>query len=147
MISATAVGTTILLEGLKPGADYKIYTVATVFGSMSGVTSGTVPTAATVAGAPTLTSLQPGDGSITATWIAPLDDGGSPILSYELTCTSSKGVFVSGALYDAPLMISIGRKTQDAWATWLQRLQKQALRRLLASKMGIPTPARSLRQT
>lgn len=96
-ISATGTGTTIVLEGLEPGGDYKIYVVVTVLGSMSKVTSGIVPTATTLAGAPKLSSLQPGDASIKATWTAPLDDGGSPIISYELTCTSSKGVAISGA--------------------------------------------------
>lgn len=93
-ISVVTKNTTVLLTGLAPGKEYKFFAMESVSGSSSAL--------ATVAvlplDPPVLTSLLPaGDGSIKAAWRAPLDDGGSPILSYTLACTGSKGAKAAGA--------------------------------------------------
>ncbi len=42
-----------------------------------------------VPGAPTDVSADPGDGSAAVSWTAPVDDGGSPVDGYTVTCTAT----------------------------------------------------------
>lgn len=58
---------------------------AAVFGA------GAVQGSATAPPAPTLTTIQPGNGSVALTWTAPVNSGGSPITSYVLTRGTSSG--------------------------------------------------------
>jgi hypothetical protein len=48
-----------------------------------------------VPGAPSLLSVTPGDGRVTATWSAPASDGGAPITSYSATASPGTATCVS----------------------------------------------------
>jgi len=63
--------------------------VAIVGTSLGGVAAGA--SRPTVPGAPTITSVTPGDHSIKVAFTKPASNGGSPIFNYKATCISSDG--------------------------------------------------------
>ena len=58
-------------------------------GSASSGGSGGGGTVATPPGSPTLSSVTPGSGTATATFVAPASSGTSPITGYSLVCTAN----------------------------------------------------------
>ena len=68
-------------------------------------TSGEVYTISTVPGAPTITSITPGNGQATIAFTAPASDGGSPITGYRASCTP--GPVVSASSATSPITIAL----------------------------------------
>jgi hypothetical protein len=56
--------------------------------------------------APTLSTLQPGDGKATITWQAPADDGGSAVTGYVVT-PSLNGVPQAAHIYNTPALTEV----------------------------------------
>jgi hypothetical protein len=73
--------------------------------SLAGAgTSGASPT---VPGAPTITSVTPGDHNIKVAFSRPANDGGAEIFNYKVTCTSSNGGATRSASYfSSPIRVS-----------------------------------------
>lgn len=61
---------------------------------------------ATVPGAPTTPSVTNGDGSAIVAFTAPTDNGGAPISSYLITCTSSSGTSVTASGTQSPVTVT-----------------------------------------
>ena len=85
------------VDGLTPG---KSYTCSVTARNRVGSGPASVASAAvivlpnpppTVPGAPAITSVTPGDRSISVVYTAPASDGGDKIFAYSVTCTSSNG--------------------------------------------------------
>jgi len=72
--------------------------VGIVGAGLAGVSAGAA--GATVPGTPTVISVKAGTRSITAVFTKPASNGGAPILTYQVRCTSSDGG-VTG-LHDGP---------------------------------------------
>src|SRR5580692_9077723 len=67
-------------------------------------TSGASPT---VPGAPTITSVTPGDHNIKVAFSRPANNGGAEIFNYKATCTSSNGGATRSASYfSSPIRVS-----------------------------------------
>jgi uncharacterized delta-60 repeat protein len=83
----------------------------TVFANQSGNSqfdpapqvSASVTIAAVVPGAPTLASIQPGNGTASLSFAAPSSNGGSPITSYIASCTPGP---VTGSGTASPVVVS-----------------------------------------
>ena len=76
---------TILL--LTNGTSYTVTVVATNVAGNSVASDSDTATPITVPGAPAISSLTPGDGTISVAWTAPSGTGGSSITSYTVTAT------------------------------------------------------------
>lgn len=81
-----SAATTEAVTGLTNGTTYT-FTVAA--SHLDGTGSDSVPSAAVtpaaLAGAPTGLSAASGDGQATLSWVAPVDDGGTPVTGYVVT--------------------------------------------------------------
>lgn len=85
--SAVGTASPLAVTGLTNGALANC-TVTARNGVGTGASSNAVGvTPATVPGAPTLTNVQPGDGSATLSFTAPASDGGSTIDYYRAVCS------------------------------------------------------------
>ena len=87
-----------VLTGLAAGGTYTFDVQANnVIGPSSLAISGSVllPTAAPLA--PTLVSVTAGDGSVALEFLAPADDGGSPILYFTATSSAQQTATLEGA--------------------------------------------------
>ncbi len=89
--SCTTATTTCTITNLVNGTEYSVsVTAANVTGSSSA--SGTVTeTPATVAGAPTLDTVTPLDGSLDVAWSAPALSGGATVSGYTVTADDGDG--------------------------------------------------------
>lgn len=104
---AGVVPTTARFTGLTNGTVYTFSVVASNArgdGPASAASAGVTP--ATVPNPPTSVAAQPGDGRATVTWVAPINNGGSPITGYVVTpylgLTASTPVPVVGNGAGAP---------------------------------------------
>ena len=94
LIDSEIVGPTTFsheFTGLDNGTLYQVYVSAFNL-SGEGPTAG--PADATPTGpplAPTINTVVPGDETLTVNWSAPVDDGGSPIVSYTVNVTPPSG--------------------------------------------------------
>ena len=84
-------GTSCLITGLTNGVSYAVSITATNVVGASDATDAGSTTPSDVPGAPVASSLTFGNGSITASWSAPLDNGGLVISSYTATATDGDG--------------------------------------------------------
>jgi hypothetical protein len=80
------------VTGLTNGTGYT-FTVTAVNADGPGVASAPTPTVtpAAVPGPPTAVTAVASNGTATVSWVAPADDGGSPILSYSATAHGDGG--------------------------------------------------------
>ncbi len=90
--TATGTGSPLLVGGLDNGFHYTCTVHATnaIGNSAESVASNQVDPAA-VPGAPAAPTVTPNAGSVTVTFSAPVDIGGSPLTGYTATCTSTNG--------------------------------------------------------
>lgn len=96
--TCTTSMTSCPLTGLTNGDTYDVTVIAnngTYDSSPSTMVQG-VP-AATVASAPRSVSLVAGNAELAVSWLAPLDDGGSSILSYTATATDGTNTAICSA--------------------------------------------------
>lgn len=87
--TATTTGeTTTTVTGLINGTAYT-FTVRAANAAGDGPESlpSTAVTPATVPGAPTITSVVRGNQEVTVNWLAPVSNGGSPIIGYRIIAT------------------------------------------------------------
>ena len=70
--------------------------VTDLVGNALAAASTTTFTTWTVPGAPTDVGAAPGDQSATVTWTAPLDDGGTPIVGFDVSVYDEFGVLIDG---------------------------------------------------
>ncbi|MDQ1444150.1 MAG: hypothetical protein QOI20_614 [Acidimicrobiaceae bacterium] len=98
-VTGTAAGgaTTGSIVGLVNGTTYDVTVTATNANGDGPVSNVVAGTPSTVPGAPTITSMTPGDQELTVTWNPPADTGGSPITGFTVTATPQGG----GAAVDA----------------------------------------------
>ena len=91
----------ITVAGLTNAQPYTCTVTATnnIGRGPTSTTSGPVVTLPTVPGAPTITSTTAGPHRVTVAFAGPANDGGAPILTYRVACTSKNGVPGS---HDAP---------------------------------------------
>ncbi len=91
--NAGATGLSHVVTGLANGTSYTFTVQAT---NANGQGPASAPsnavTPATVPAAPSLVVAVAGDSSATVTFVAPVDDGGSPILGYTVTSDPAGGV-------------------------------------------------------
>ena len=81
---ATSTVTSATVTGLTNGTAYT-FRVSAVNAAGTGATSTTTSaTPRTVPGAPTGLTVTPGNASVTATWTAPINNGGSAITGYQV---------------------------------------------------------------
>lgn len=86
--SAVGTASPLAVTGLANGTEVNC-TVTARNGFGAGAASNTLAvTPATTPGAPTITGVQPGDGSATVAFTPPASDGGSPIDSYRAICSN-----------------------------------------------------------
>jgi hypothetical protein len=86
---------TCTITGLTNGASYRFFVYAynddgysspDPVNDIESFSDPVIPgVAATVPGAPTITSVEPGNGQVTVSWSAPSSTGGSPITGYTVT--------------------------------------------------------------
>jgi hypothetical protein len=91
-VDVAAPATTADVTGLVNGTSYA-FSVAAVNSVGTGpdsARSGLV-TPVTVAGAPTITSVTPGDASASVAWTAPAGTGGSPVTAYVVSVFQGSG--------------------------------------------------------
>ncbi len=91
-LNGGSTGLSHIVTGLANGTPYT-FTVRATNSSGQGPASAAsnAVTPATVPGAPTAVFAVAGDSSATVTFVAPLDDGGSPILGYTVTSSPAGG--------------------------------------------------------
>ena len=85
-LTADATATSLDITQLTNGTAYTVDVAATNAagtGAASDTTAAAIPVA--VPGAPTIGTATPGNRSVTVTWTAPSDTGGSPITGYVVT--------------------------------------------------------------
>lgn len=75
----------VTINGLVNGSTYSFYVFATNAAGTSQPTTSNSITLGTVPGAVRNLAVRAGDGSLSATWDAPADNGGLPILAYRVT--------------------------------------------------------------
>ncbi len=90
-VSANGAGSPIVVSGLTNGIPYNC-TVTTLYSAGGSVPSAPAAvTPMTVPAAPTGVTATSAPGQATLAFIAPTDTGGSPITSYQATCTPQGG--------------------------------------------------------
>lgn len=90
--NAGAIGLSHVVTGLTNGTSYTFTVVATnANGSGPASLPSNAVTPATVPAAPTGVVAVAGDTTATVVFVAPLDDGGSPILGYTVTSSPAGG--------------------------------------------------------
>ncbi len=94
-LTSGITSTNHVITGLTSGTSYEVQVRAVNASGESGAWSESAtatPTASsTVPDAPTTPTLEAGNASLTVTWTAPDDDGGSEITGYELQYSSDGG--------------------------------------------------------
>ena len=89
--TCTTSTTSCTISGLTNGTAYAVTVVATNITGNSAASSTASATPVSVATAPVITSVTHGDGTLTATWTAPVSDGGSAITGYIATFDDGDG--------------------------------------------------------
>jgi titin len=87
-VTLTTTGaTSVVFTGLTNGTSYTFAVVATNAAGTgpAGTSPPVIPV--TVPGAPTISSVTPGNGKVTVAWTAPASDGGTPTTGYILLAT------------------------------------------------------------
>ncbi len=96
----------ITITGLTNGTEYSIVLRA-VNSVGSGETSNEVKvTPITVPGAPTITTITPGNGTAVVAFTPPADNGGNAISNYEYTIDGTNWIALSPASTSSPFTIS-----------------------------------------
>jgi len=94
VFTCTTSSTTCTVVGLTNGVTYTFTVVATNLTGDSLASGSQTATPVTTPGAPTISTLTPGDGSITVDFTAPASTGGSAITGYTATADDgNSGVF------------------------------------------------------
>jgi titin len=75
------------IEGLDNGTTYSVSVVATNAAGNGSASSSVSATPYTVPGAPSIDTVDAGNGSLTVSWSAPADNGGAVISQYTATAT------------------------------------------------------------
>ena len=99
--SASGSASPIVVTGLTNGTLYDISVVATN-GVGAGPAGTTTVTPATVPGAPTLTSVSPGDGQAQVSWTNATNDGGSTVIGYVVTAHAQGTTGATGDVVAKP---------------------------------------------
>ncbi|GAB6897728.1 fibronectin type III domain-containing protein [Kineosporia succinea] len=92
--SKTVTGTRNSLTGLVNGTSYSVTVSATSSAGTGPASKTLTATPLTLASAPSGVSVDPGDGSFTASWKAPRQTGGAPVDGYVVTATPETGADV-----------------------------------------------------
>jgi streptogramin lyase len=96
----------LVFSGLTNGTAYT-FKVAAVnsagTGTLSALSAPVTPF--TVPGAPTVTSVTPGNGQLALTWNAPVDDGGSAVTDYAVSVFDSVGGPATGVTGPATRLV------------------------------------------
>ena len=137
----TASATSCAVSGLTTGHTYTFQVAATNEGgtsAYSGVSAGVV--ALDGAGAPSITSITPGSGSLSIAFTAPTSDGGSAITNYEYS-TDGGTTFVaaSPATTTSPLVIT-NQSTSGTPALVNNTAYQVKLRAVNAAGAGAASP-------
>jgi titin len=109
MGSASGPSSPVVVGSLTNGKTYTCTVTATNIvgtGPASGASNAVTP-ATTVPGAPVIGAATRGNGSVSVAFSPPSTDGGSPITSFNASCTSSDGgVSRSGSSGASPVVVS-----------------------------------------
>jgi hypothetical protein len=105
-VSSGSVTSPIIISGLTNGTTYqvKLRAKGSFAGVPSGATSGTP--IATVASAPTISSITTSSKTLTVNFSAPTDNGGSSITNYKYSTDGINYIAFSPAQTSSPLTIS-----------------------------------------
>ncbi|HVA61746.1 MAG TPA: fibronectin type III domain-containing protein [Mycobacteriales bacterium] len=99
--SVSGSASPIVVTGLTNGTLYDVSVVATN-GVGAGPAGTTTVTPATVPGAPTLTSVSPGDGQAQVSWTNATNDGGSTVIGYVVTAHAQGTTGATGDVVAKP---------------------------------------------
>jgi hypothetical protein len=103
-ISATGITSPITVTGLTNGTIYSYTVVATTSYGAGAVGNGGRVTPLTTPGAPSISAVTAGVGLAKVTFVAPSNNGGSPVTSY--TVTSTPGGFTGTGVNTNPITIT-----------------------------------------
>ncbi len=111
----TASATSCTITGLKNGTAYTV-TVAATNANGTGPVASTTATPASGPGKPTIATVTPNGNGADVTWIAPTDDGGSPITSYTVTASYGPEVHSCTATPSGGTCTLTGLKTAQPYS-------------------------------
>ncbi|MEI6621923.1 MAG: fibronectin type III domain-containing protein, partial [Actinomycetes bacterium] len=96
--SPAATSAPLLITGLTNGTTYTVKLLAVNANGEGAASDGASATPhAVAASAPTLVSLSPGDGSLSAAFTAPVSNGGTTITSYEYSTDGGTNWLIRGS--------------------------------------------------
>jgi hypothetical protein len=92
-VAATCVASpcSTVLTGLTNGVSYSVSVSATTAVGTGPTSAPVSATPRTLPGSPTSVSATRGDGQASVAWIAPANDGGAPVASYDVSVSPSAG--------------------------------------------------------